>query len=275
VPEGPEIRRAADAVAAAVAGRTATRVLFGLPRLAAQGPRLSGRRIVAVEARGKAPLVHLAGGESVYTHNQLYGRWYIVPPGRPPATGRKLRLAIHTRSAWALLYSASDIAVLPRARLGEHRYLARLGVELLGPGPRLSAVRSVLERPRFQRRSLAPLLLDQGFLAGIGNYLRSEILFVAGLSAERRLGTLSVEERDRLAAAAVTLTRRSYRNHGITNDLERAARLRRRGVPFAHYRHHVFGRAGEPCWDCGTPVTRKSGAGRNLFACSWCQRQHA
>jgi len=275
VPEGPEIRRAAEQVAAAVAGRTAIRVLFTLPRLGPHGPRLSGRRVQAVEARGKALLVHFTGGDSIYTHNQLYGRWYVVAPGRLPATGRELRLAIHTRTKWALLYSASDIAVLPRARLGEHRYLARLGVEPLNSHTRLADVRAVLDAARFGRRSLAALLLDQGFLAGIGNYLRSEILFAARLAPERRLGALSPNERDRLASAALKLTRRSYRTHGITNDPERAAHLKRSGLPFARYRHQVFDREGEPCWECGTTIMREQAAGRNLYACPRCQGRHA
>ncbi|HXQ63455.1 MAG TPA: endonuclease VIII [Steroidobacteraceae bacterium] len=274
MPEGPEIRRAAEQVAAAVAGRTAIRVLFTLPRLGPHGPRLSGRRVEAVESRGKALLVHFAGGDSIYTHNQLYGRWYVVAPGRPPATGRELRLAIHTRSKWALLYSASDIAVLPRARLGEHRYLARLGVELLKRGTRLRTVRAALDAPRFARRSLAALLLDQSFLAGIGNYLRSEILFAARLAPHSRLATLSPGDRDRLASAALALTRRAYRTGGITNDPARAARLKRQGLPFAAYRHQVFGRDGQSCWQCGTAITREQAAGRNLYACPRCQRRH-
>jgi endonuclease VIII len=275
VPEGPEIRRAAQEVAAAVAGRTAIRVLFTLPRLGSHGPRLSGRRVQAVEARGKALLLHFAGGDSIYTHNQLYGRWYVVAPGRLPATGRELRLAIHTRSAWALLYSASDIAVVARARLGEHPYLARLGVELLSPRTRLAQVRAVLDEARFRRRSLAALLLDQGFLAGVGNYLRSEILFAARLAARRRLGSLSPGERQRLARAALELTRRSYRTGGITNDPGRAARLKRAGLPYARYRFQVFDREGERCWECGTAITRAQVAGRNLYACPRCQGRHA
>ena len=113
MPEGPEILRAADQVARAIAGRVATHVEFGLPKLVRHGPALSGRRVEAVEARGKALLLHFAGGTSVYTHNQLYGRWYVVKPERMPRTNRELRLAIHARDAWALLYSASEIEVLP------------------------------------------------------------------------------------------------------------------------------------------------------------------
>lgn len=271
MPEGPEILRAAEKVSAAVAGRIAAEVTFGQPRLRSHGAQLSGRRLAAVEARGKALLLHFAGGTSVYTHNQLYGRWFVVKPGRLPRTHRELRLAIHTRDAWALLYSASDIEVMPREQLAMHPYIAKLGVELLAPGTTLATVRTQLDAPRFQRRTLAALLLDQAFLAGLGNYLRSEILYVAGLPPDAKLAQLSAPSRDRLASAALELTRRSYRTGGITNDLERAAALKREGVPFGRYRHHVFDRAGEPCWECGTPVQRSSVGGRAVFVCGTCQ----
>jgi endonuclease-8 len=271
MPEGPEILRAADTVAAAIAGRTALRVWFGLPRLRRHAAALTGRRVERVEARGKALLVHFASGTSVYTHNQLYGRWYVVKPERPPRTNRELRLAIHTREAWALLYSASEIEVMPRERLARHPYIAKLGVELLAPGTTLADVRAQFDAARFQRRTLAALLLDQGFLAGVGNYLRSEILYVARVRPEARLAALDTATRDRLAAAAFELTRQSYRTRGITNDLERAAALKADGLSFGRYRHHVFDRAGEPCWACGTKVVRHDVAGRAVFVCDRCQ----
>ena len=271
MPEGPEIRRAADAVARALVGRTAERVDFALPRLRASGERLAGRRVDAVEARGKALLLHFSGGQSIYTHNQLYGLWKVVAPGARPSSTRALRLAIDNPVASALLYSASDIEVLGRAALPRHPYLAKLGVELLAPATRIDVVRAQLDAPRFQRRALAGLLLDQGFLAGIGNYLRSEILFVAGLRPELVLATLDDDARDRLARAALELTRQSYRTRGITNDAARAAALKQSGLSFSRYRHHVFDREGEPCWTCGTTIERRVVAGRNLFLCPRCQ----
>jgi endonuclease-8 len=270
MPEGPEIRRAADLVARAIAGRTATHVEFGLPRLQPHGAALSGRRVESVEARGKALLLHFAGGTSVYTHNQLYGRWFVVKPGRLPRTGRELRLAIHTRTAWALLYSASDIEVLPRDELADHPYLRKLGVELLAPGTTLADVRAQFDLPRFQRRTLAALLLDQGFLAGLGNYLRTEILHVARMPAGVKLASVDPAARDRLATAALELTRQSYRTRGITNDPQRAAALKRQGMSFGRYRHHVFDRAGEPCWECGATIVRFDVAGRGIYACPGC-----
>lgn len=271
MPEGPEIRRAADELSGAIAGRRARAVTFRFRRLRRFEQALRGARVLAVESRGKALLLHFSRGLSIYTHNQLYGRWSIVAPGVRPETKRELRLAIDTAAASALLYSASDIEVLPSAKLAGHPYLRRLGTELLSPETCLADVRARLEEPSFQRRNLGTLLLDQGFLAGVGNYLRSEILFVARLHPALRLADLDDAGRDRLAAAALELTRRSYRTGGVTNDLARAEGLRRQGVSFGRYRHHVFDRAGEGCYACGTRLLREQSAGRGLFRCPACQ----
>jgi hypothetical protein len=109
MPEGPEIRRAADRIARAVEGRVAEEVFFGLPRLTEYADELTGRRVEGIETRGKAMLTHFDCGLSVYSHNQLYGRWYVVRAGAEPATNRDLRLALETATHRALLYSASEI----------------------------------------------------------------------------------------------------------------------------------------------------------------------
>ena len=270
MPEGPEIRRTVDRLASAVAGRTARRVRFAFERLRHHEALLSGRRIRAVEARGKAVLVRFAGGRTIYSHNQLYGRWFVRPAGQLPATRRSLRLSIHTRDRSALLYSASEIEVLADGELEDHPYLARLGPDPLDEELKPATVaRRAVER-RFRRRSFAALLLDQGFLAGIGNYLRSEILFVSGLHPRRRPVDCAPAELTRFARAALTVTRRSYRSGGITIRQRQAAALRRQGLPRREYRHAVFGRGGA-CRACGTSIVKQSLAGRRAYFCPVCQ----
>ena len=64
--------------------------------------------------------------------------------------------------------------------------------------------------PKFVRRQLSGLLLDQGFLAGVGNYLRSEILFDAGISPYRKVGSLTESELENLAKSAIGITALAY-----------------------------------------------------------------
>ena len=271
MPEGPEIRRAADRLSRALTGNTAAVVEFTQPAMTPFGARLSGQRVLQVEPRSKAMLIHFADGQTIYSHNQLYGRWYIVTAGKSARTARALRLAIHTDRHSALLFSASDISVMRRTQLSRHPYLAKLGVELLADTTKRSDVRAQVERPQFQGRSLAALLLDQGFLAGLGNYLRSEILYVTGLHHAQKLGAIGAQSRVGLADAAFDLTRQAYRTRGVTNDVQRAAALKAQGLSFAKYRHHVFAREGLGCWRCETPVERTEVAGRAVYSCPTCQ----
>lgn len=87
MPEGPEIRRAADKLAAAVIDQPLTAVDFTFPQLKHYRQRLLGERIVAIEPRGKALLTHFSNGLTMYSHNQLYGVWKVAAAGETPAAG--------------------------------------------------------------------------------------------------------------------------------------------------------------------------------------------
>ena len=241
MPEGPEIRRAADRIASAIEGEVVDEVFFAFDALKPWQSALRGKRVRVVEPRGKALLIRFEDGPTMYSHNQLYGRWFIRERGVLPRTRRQLRAAIHTERTSALLYSASEIDVLTPAQIATHPFLASLGPDVVSDG--VGMVLAQIRAERFRRRRLASLLLDQGFLAGVGNYLRSEILFVAGLHPQRRPMDCSDAELEALADAAVTLAQRAYRHNGVTNDLQIARRLKAEGQPRSRYRHWVFARA--------------------------------
>ena len=94
MPEGPEIRLAADKVARVLVGIRVEAVAFGLPRLRRFEKRLSGNVVTAVDTRGKAMLTRFDNGLTIYSHNQLYGRWYTVRRPRMPRTNRQLRIEL-------------------------------------------------------------------------------------------------------------------------------------------------------------------------------------
>jgi endonuclease-8 len=271
MPEGPEIRRAADRVAKAIAGETADAVFFAFDELKPFETELTGQRVDEVTTRGKAMLTRFSGGLSVYTHNQLYGRWYVVPDGRRPRTDRLLRFAVAAGGRLALLYSASDIEVLDPDAERDHPFLSRLGPDALSQAPSVDQLAARLAEPRFRGRQLGALLLDQGFVAGLGNYLRAEILFEAGIHPRRRATNLDEDNRHRLADRVLAVTRRAYRTRGLTLAPSLVAELRERGVPRCGYRFWVYGRAGEPCRACGTPVTADPVGGRTCYWCPSCQ----
>ncbi len=272
MPEGPEVRRQCDQLATALAGRPTRAVWFAFERLQRYAPALEGAVVHAVEPRGKAFLVRFEGGMNLYAHHQLYGRWMVRRAGERPETRRQLRAVVENARKAALLYSASEIEVLPDAELRSHPYLAKLGPDILDPATTAGTVEGRLTDDRFRRRGLAALYLDQGFLAGNGNYLRSEMLFVAGLDPRRKAQSLDESDRRRLAEATITIGQRAYTTAGVTNDPERVARMKAEGARRRAYRHFVFGRDGRPCFECGAAIERCDMAGRRIYTCPGCQR---
>lgn len=271
MPEGPEIHRQADRLRDVLEGRVAEEVFFEFEHLRRWIPRLSGRRIEHVQAQGKAMLVRFEDGPVVYSHNQLYGRWFVRRAGNLPNTRRSLRFAVHTEAHSALLYSASTIEVLEPGALAEHPFLGKLGPDPLDPALEWRTMHARLEDPAWRRRQIAALLLDQGFCAGLGNYLRSEIAFAARVHPRRRPMDLDGRARGRLARAIVDITRRAYETGGITRPPKEAARLKKAGLRRREYRHWVFGLAGRPCPRCATKIDKVELAGRRIYLCAACQ----
>ncbi len=271
MPEGPEVRRVADRLALKLAGRRVEEVTFGLPRLARFEDLLCGSVVDAVSTHGKALLIRFDNGLTMYSHNQLYGRWYVCERGQLPSTGRSLRAALHTATHSALLYSASDIHVLDARGLARHPFLRRAGPDpLAGKFPARDVAERLLD-PRFRGRALEGLYLDQGFIAGVGNYLRSEILFDARVAPQARPRDLTPAAVGRLARSTLLIVRRSYRTGGITNAPVRVQALKSLGLSRDDYRFAVFAREGQPCYRCGTTVRRRTAASRRLYWCPACQ----
>lgn len=271
MPEGPEIRLAADEVANAIVGRPTTAVFFAFDHLKPYENKLSGRTVTAIETYGKAMLTRFDNELNIYSHNQLYGIWNIRQAHDYPDTKRQLRLAIHNEENSALLYSASDIEVLEDWAVQDHPFIKRIGPDLLNPDVTIEQVAARYMSDRFKRRRLATILLDQGFLAGIGNYLRSEILYVAGVHPKKRPVDCTPEQIQKLAEASVLLTRQSYETKGITNDLNLVKQLKKDGLSRAAYRFFIFNREDKTCYGCGRPIIKEMHGSRRLYLCESCQ----
>ena len=276
MPEGPEIRRIADALAKQLTGRIIDDIRFGLAPLKHWQGKLIGAKITRVESYGKAMVMFLHTADAcqlcIYSHNQLYGRWYLCDTDDYPDTKRQLRLAIECQGKSALLYSASEIEVFEKDALSQHAFIKKLGPDVLHESTTVLHVLEQLVSAKFKNCQLGRVLTDQSFVAGLGNYLRCEILFYSGLHAAKRSSDLSNKELRLLATAILKLARQSYQTGGICNDLKRAKKLMKQGEDFESARFHVFRRQGLPCYRCGTSIEKKLQAGQPCFYCPHCQR---
>lgn len=269
MPEGPEIRRAADALAKAVLGQPLCAVHFNFPGLTERQREFEGRCIEAITPRGKALLIRFDNGWTLYSHNQLYGVWKVGKPGQRPATARALRIELETAKAAIRLYSASDISLRRNEAIEQHPFLQRIGPDVLDAALSVDAVAERLRAPRFRGRSLSALLLDQAFLAGMGNYLRSEVLFEAALNPALRPRDLDDQQNRALATALLAVPQRSYRTRGIHRARGMKAEYSEAGGGAFCFK--VFDRAAEPCFRCGSLIERRELGGRRLYLCRHCQ----
>lgn len=262
MPEGPEIRRAADRLEKAIVGQPLTDVWFAFPQLATYASSLIGETVTAIETRGKALLTYFSNGLVLYSHNQLYGVWRIMPAGKAPATNRILRVRLSNAKKSILLYSASDIELLDQDSLAAHPFLQRIGPDVLDSALTVAEVKERLLSTRFRRRQFSGLLLDQAFLAGLGNYLRAEILWLAQLKPQHKVQDLSDAQLDTLSAALLSVPRHSYQTRGTMKDYHHGAA----------FTFNVFHCGGKPCPRCGALVEKTTLSSRPFYWCPGCQQ---
>ena len=270
MPEGPEIHRAADRLRKALVGKTLVEVHAEHPAVAGRLDGWVGREVESVEARSKAMLIRV-GDHVLYSHNQLYGRWTVHLKATDPRSNRSLRAMFITDKHAVRLWSATDIVLLPTPEENGHPFLARLGPDVLDETITVDDLFAHLKSKSVYRKKAATLMLDQRSFAGLGNYLRSEILFAAGVHPDDRPCDLDDAQLKLWASCIKSITVRAYEHGGITVDLDTAEASKARGEPRRMWRHAVFCRNDRPCLSCGDLVSRLRYGGRRLDMCPTCQ----
>ena len=278
MPEGPEIRKAADKLVEAIVGKPLLKIEFGLSHLKEREPEFKDLQVRSIDTFGKAMVTRfedLNGHQvdlNIYSHNQLYGRWVCCTADQVPPSNRQLRLGIYTKTDWALLYSASDILVLNNQEVLDHPFVSKLGKDVLDEETTLEDVIQKLVSPAYRNRQIGGFLTEQSFFAGLGNYLRCDILFVTGIHPATKAKELSTKKITDLAKEILRMPRQSYQTDSITNDLERVEKLLAQGVRLEDARFWVFRRDGLPCYRCGTKIIKKKTGGQPCYICESCQK---
>ncbi len=228
---------------------------------------LKGRIITALRRRAKFIVMELAPQNFALIHLRMSGHLELCAPQTPHKPHEHIILDLD--NGYELRYRD------PR-RFG--RWLIAKKPELvlgrLGPEPLSKAFtpHGLLRRLSACRRQLKPLLLDQTFLAGIGNIYADESLWEAQLHPQRSSATVSAAEAQRLFRAIRLTLRRGIKNGG-TSLGDGAANYRRvAGQPGKNQNTlRVFRRTGRPCPRCGQPIKRMQVAQRSTHICSICQ----
>ena len=215
--------------------------------------RLRGRRITALERRGKYLLFQLDDARVLLVHLGMSGSLAVTPPSQP--------LGLHDHVAIALDRSRVLVFNDPRRfglmRMGngsELPELVNVGRDPLSAAPTLDEWRALV---RGRRLPIKNLLMDQRVLGGVGNIYASEMLFQAGIRPRRRAASMRRQELERLSAAMRRVLEQAVEANGQAG--------------FFQMHHAVYDRAGQPCRVCAATIKRVVQSGRSSYYCPRCQ----
>jgi endonuclease VIII len=255
VPEGDTIHRTAIRMRPVLAGHVLTR--FEAPRLVGDRPSL-GDRIDDVEARGKHLLVHFGGGLTLRTHMKMTGSWHLYRESERWRKGAHLaRAVVGADSGWVAVCFQAPVVETYHRGLGDPAALASLGPDLSTEAPDLdlAVTRAGQLDPATE---LGDALLDQRIAAGIGNVYKSDVCWLHRVDPSTPLASVPP---DRLRAMFDTAHRLLVANLGRSRRMTHGDGLA------------VYGRRGQPCPRCGTPVRmrRQGPMARSTYWCPDCQ----
>jgi formamidopyrimidine-DNA glycosylase len=274
VPELPEVETIAADLRPHLVGRTIVRCDLRFPTIVRHPePELfvdliAGLRIESLTRRGKYIHIGLEHERDLVVHLGMSGQLRLVDaateiPSHTHAIfelddGRQLRYRDPRRFGRLLL--GTHTALL------EARALPKLGPEPIDPAFSTEDLYRLLRR---RRAALKAVLLDQGAVAGVGNIYADESLHRARLRPDRSAGGLSRKSVQRLHTSLRESLDTAIKNRGSSVDTYRDAWG---DIGAQQEVLLVYGRAGEPCFTCGRPLSSKRIAGRTTVFCRHCQR---
>ena len=303
MPEGPEVRKYADALDTALSGRTIVsleaRTKEAKKWLHENEQRLTGRRVERVVSHGKHLIGYIEDGFFFHSHLMMWGRWQTFGPtvnrrkAKPieiPEKDRRERARIVVEGAAAILLSAPIFNVG-----GGDPYDV---IEILGTlGPDVLPYRGRFDREEFLRRlraaeykdeTIGAALLNQRIVAGLGNYLRAEVLFNCKLNPWLTVSELAERHLACLSKTIPRLARDAYKRSATASEKDRERMTNDASLvysPGREYgtRHMVFRRTNLPCLRCGEKVRQlrqkttqtdneEEERTRIVYFCAKCQR---
>ena len=238
------------------------REISGMPSRAFER-QTSGRRVASVGRHGKFLIVNLAQdhapASSMLIHLRMSGRLEVVPQAE--AYSKHARVVWLLDQGWALRFD--DARKFGRVYLVDDP--ARITGNI-GPDALLIPADDFARRVMQKRRALKPLLLDQTFIAGVGNIYADESLFLAGLHPKRLANTLTEADAHQLHAAIRQVLLDGVAANGASFDWV---------YPGGKYQENfrVYGQTGKPCRNCGRPIRRMIVGQRSTHFCENCQKK--
>lgn len=271
MPELPEVETTLRGLAPHLVGRRIARVVIRHPQLRWPVPQgladvLQGREIRGVARRAKYLLVDCGNG-TLILHLGMSGSLRILPHDTPAGKHDHFDLVLENgtlmrlrdpRRFGAVLWHEGDPAT--------HPLLAALGREPLGGA---FDADYLYQATRGRNAAIKLVIMDAHVVVGVGNIYANEALFRAGIRPQLAARKVSRERCRKLVEAIRETLREAIRLGGSTlRDFSNSD-----GEPGYFQQHYfVYGRAGEPCRNCGATVKQVRQGQRSTFYCPHCQR---
>jgi formamidopyrimidine-DNA glycosylase len=233
--------------------------------------KLEGRKINAVQRKGKYLLLKLDDGNILVVHLGMSGQLLRTKSAKEPTLKHTHVVLTFTQGGQLRYVDPRTFGELFVTEPGDLNHevpeLAHLGFD---PLEDIMSWTSFGDRLHEKKTKLKPLLMDQKFLAGIGNIYADEILFAAGLRYDRGSESLTAQEVRRLYRAMVETLQDAIKQRGSSLADEQYKDLFGE-VGDYQSSHKVYDREGEPCRRCRSPIARIKLGGRSTFLCEQCQ----
>ncbi len=231
---------------------------------------LEGRKIDSLERRGKYLLFGLDDGQTLIVHLGMSGQLLRAQQSREKVPKHTHVIVTFTQGGQLRFRDPrtfGEMWIVEEDGLEECSEVTDLGVDPIDtPLSWDDFGRQLVEH----KTKLKTAMMDQKFLAGLGNIYSDEILFQAGLAHDRKSDTLSTQEVRRLYRALVETLQDAIKYRGSTLDDD--GYVDPSGEPGDYQQYHkVYGREGEPCRRCRRPIQRKKTSGRYAYFCEACQ----
>jgi endonuclease-8 len=279
--EGPEVHRICGELNDELAGSrivsVETRLRKAREWLQAHPGAVEGCRVERVYPAGKNILWELEGGIYFHFHLLMFGKVRTYSLRYRVPDDPTIRAHIVTTSKQFVLMNGQVFNIGVGDPFAQIPSLASIGPDMCALPFDRELFLQRLNRPDNLDQEVGPVLLDQSVAAGLGNYLKSDILFECRINPWTRVRDLTSGEQECLAETIPTVGQRALRGRGQTVTDEVMARISAASggssVPWRD-KHWVFRQAGRPCKVCGTTIKQKwqgPGRGRVTFYCPQCQ----
>ncbi len=283
MPELPEVETVVRGLRDTVLGRTITRVRVCAPPASivvskSLKPRsfarlLKAKQILSVNRRGKNILIDLSGDLTLWVHLKMTGHFYFYENSQP--------------------YDKHDLVTFyldalgtekqsPSLRFNDYRRFGRLrlfsndelwqqkGLKELGPEPLELDTDSFVSLCQSRGRMIKPALMDQSFIAGLGNIYADEALYAARIHPRRLTSSVSKKKLAELHAHIQRLLKMAIGKMGTSVDTYAGVN----GQPGSFQKYlKAYGREAQPCPRCGRPIVREKIGSRSAHFCSRCQKR--